>query len=350
MMGKTLRIAIFYEGGTENPYLALLMRALRQAGYDVSFAAACSPRWLWKNRKDIDVIHFQWVQYFYVSDNAFLSTLWAIFFFFKLIVARILGYRIVWTVHNIMPHERSPGFIDYIAHRSIAFLANDIIVHCHEAARLLQEAFGSIGTRFKLHVIPHGHYIGWYPDRLSKIEARDYFKIPDSEYVYLYFGAIRPYKGLEKLIQTFKKLSSGRLIIAGKPHNLQIESLIRQLSEKDPRISLHLSFIPDTLVTSFFECADSVVLPFSDVLTSGSAILALSLGRPVIAPALGCLPALISDRLGLIFDADSPEGLMEAMVDIRLRQYSAEEIKRSMMKNYDWLEIAKLYRGPYGSA
>jgi hypothetical protein len=54
--------------------------------------------------------------------------------------------------------------------------------------------------------------------------------------------------------------------------------------------------------------------------------------------------------LGLIFDADSPEGLMEAMVDIRLRQYSAEEIKRSMMKNYDWLEIAKLYRGPYGSA
>ena len=93
-----------------------------------------------------------------------------------------------------------------------------------------------------------------------------------------------------------------------------------------------------------------MVLPFSDVLTSGSAILALSLGRPVIAPALGCLPELISDRFGLNFDADSPEGLRDAMIDIRLRQYSSEEIKRSMMKNYDWLEIAELYRGPYGSA
>lgn len=347
MQGEKLRIAILYEGGNENPYLALLIRGLRQAGYDVSCKAACSPQWLWKNRQGLDVLHFQWVQYFYNSNNAFSSTLWAIFFFFKLIIARILGYRIVWTVHNIMPHERSPGFGDVIARYGLVILANDIVFHCRTAARLLKEAFG---TRGKLHVIPHGHYIGWYPDPPSKSEARAHFNIPDSEYVYLYFGVIRPYKGLEKLIHTFKKLSFGRLIIAGKPHNLQIESLIRQLSEKDPRISLHLSFIPDTLVTSFFECADSVVLPFSDVLTSGSAILALSLGRPVIAPALGCLPELISDRFGLNFDADSPEGLRDAMIDIRLRQYSSEEIKRSMMKNYDWLEIAELYRGPYGSA
>lgn len=338
---------MFYEGGTENPYLALLLRGLRQAGYDVSCVAACSPRWLWENRNAVDVLHFQWVQYFYVSSNSLSSSLWAIFFFFKLLLARIIGYRIVWTVHNIMPHERSPGFGDVIARYSLVLLANNIVVHCRTAVRLLEEAFV---TRGKLHVIPHGHYIGWYPDRLAKIEARDYFKIPEAEYVYLYFGAIRPYKGLEKLINTFKKLPTGRLIIAGKPHNSQIELMIRQLSENDPRISLHLFFIPDQMVTSFFGCTDAVVLPFSDVLTSGSAILALSLGRPVIAPSRGCLPELISDRFGLIFNADSPDGLRDAMIDIRLRQYSSEEIKKSMMKNYDWPETAKLYREPYGSA
>jgi glycosyltransferase involved in cell wall biosynthesis len=198
-------------------------------------------------------------------------------------------------------------------------------------------------------VIPHGHYIGWYPDATSQSEARSHFNIPDSEYVYLYFGAIRSYKGLENLLQTFKTLPSGRLIIAGKPHDSVIEWLLRQWAGKDPRISLHLSFIPDEKVTSFFECADSVVLPFSDVLTSGSVILALSMGRPVIATALGCLPELISDRFGLLFDTDSPDGLRKAMIDIRLRQYISEDIKSYMLENHDWLEIAKRYRSPYHS-
>lgn len=349
-MRESVKIAIFFDGGTENPYITLLVRGLRQIGYEVSYVSACSPRWLWENRKNVDVLHFQWAQYFYDSDNALSSTIWAIFFFVKLLIARILGYEIVWTVHNIMPHEESLGYGDIIARCSLVFLANNIIVHCCEAARLLKGAFGTIGARCHLHVIPHGHYIGWYPDAPSKSEVRAHFRIPDSEYVYLYFGAIRPYKGLEKLIHTFQKLTSSRLIIAGKPHDSQTEALIRQWSEKDPRIFLHLSFVPDERVTSFFECADAVVLPFSDVLTSGSAVLALSLGRPVIAPALGCLPELVSDRLGLLFDADSPDGLRDAMTDIRCRKYSPNDIKTHMLKNYDWMDIATRYRGPYHSA
>jgi len=341
-----MKIAIFFDGGSENPYITLLIGALRQRGYDVSCVSSCSPMWLWKNRKNVDVLHFQWIQYFYSSDNAFSSTLWAIILCFKLIMARILQYRIVWTAHNIMPHERSPGFGDVIARYSLARLANHIIVHCHAAAHLLQKAFG---TKDNIHVIPHGHYMGWYSGHPSKSEARAHFNIPDSDYVYLYFGAIRPYKGLEKLIETFKQLPNGRFIIAGKPHNAQVESLIRQLSEEDSRISLHLSFIPDQMVTHFFSCADAVVLPFTDVLTSGSAILALSLGKPVIAPTIGCLPELIMGSAGLLYDDENPEGLKDALINVRLQQYHPEEIRGSMMENYDWLEIAKLYRGPYGA-
>lgn len=341
------RIAFFYNAGSDNPYMTLLCRALRQEGYDVSCVESCSPGWLWKNRNTIDILHFQWVQYFYVGGTACSSTVWALIFLMKLILARVTGYRIVWTVHNIMPHEKSPGISDFIAHKGLVLLADEIVVHCQAAAGLLQEAFGK---RRNIHVIPHGHYAGWYPGCPSRSEARAHFGIPESEYVYLCFGAIRPYKGLERLIPSFRRTLSGRLIIAGKPLNPQMEASIRQLCENDPRISLHLSFISDPLVTLFFECADTVVLPFSDVLTSGSAILALSLGKPVIAPALGCLGELISDRFGLLFDPESPQGLESAMIDIRHRQYPSEEIKKHMRVCYDWLDIAKRYRALYDPA
>jgi glycosyltransferase involved in cell wall biosynthesis len=73
------------------------------------------------------------------------------------------------------------------------------------------------------------------------------------------------------------------------------------------------------------------------------------MGRPVIATALGCLPELISDRFGLLFDTDLPDGLRKAMIDIRLRQYISEDIKSYMLENHNWLEIAKRYRSPYHS-
>jgi len=339
------RIVFFYNAGSDNPYMTLLTGALRRAGYDVACVEGCSPWWLWKNRNLVDILHFQWVQYFYVGGHSWSSTLWALIFLAKLFLARWMGFKLVWTVHNLMPHERSPGLGDRIAHGGLAFLADEIVVHCHAAAALLQKTFV---TRGRIHVIPHGHYAGWYHENTSRSEARAYFNIPESEYVYLYFGSIRPYKGLERLIRTFRTLPAGSLVIAGKPSDSRAEGKIRKWCRDDPRISLHLSFIPDAQVPCLFECCDSVVLPFSDVLTSGSAILALSLGRPVIAPSLGCLPELVSGRLGLLFDPESPSGLENSMTEIRHRHYSSEEIKSHMREHYDWRDIAKCYGALYG--
>lgn len=344
MIRKPTKIAIFFDSGTENPYMTLLVRGLCKIGYEVSYSSACSPRWLLNNRKIIDVLHFHWVQYFYYNDNAFLSTIWAIIFLIKLLIARIFGYKIVWTVHNIMPHEKAPGYGDIIARYALVLLAHDIIVHCGAAGDLFKERFK---RKSHIHVIAHGHYMGWYKEADSRNAARTFLNIPEEDFVYLYFGTIKAYKGLEKLINVFKKLASGHLIIAGKPHNRNIETTLRQMAEDDSKISLHLHFVPDNQVYQFFSGVDAVVLPFTDVLSSGSAILALSFGKPVIAPALGCLPELITDQCGVLFDPYDPDGLQKSMMMIRFNCYNSDEIKLYMKNNFNWDDIAEFYEIPY---
>ena len=120
------------------------------------------------------------------------------------------------------------------------------------------------------------------------------------------------------------------------------------MAEDDSKISLHLQFVPDDQVHQFFSGVDAVVLPFTDVLTSGSAILALSFGKPVIAPALGCLPELITDQCGVLFDPNNPDGLQESMMKVRLNRYNSDEIKLYMKNNFNWDNIAEYYKIPYG--
>ena len=79
-------------------------------------------------------------------------------------------------------------------------------------------------------------------------------------------------------------------------------------------MSAHIKFIPDEEVQVFFHAADVVILPYRAVLTSGSAILAISFGKPVVAPALGLITDLIRDgEDGLLYDPDEPGGLLRAM-------------------------------------
>ncbi len=342
---KKLKIAMMHDGGAENPYLSLLSGALRGLGHEVLTAPVCSPRWLWANRTSIDVLHFHWVQYFYKSPGVLSSSLWSLFFFLRLLLAKMLSYRIVWTVHNIMPHERCPGPSDLIARRSLALFADALVVHCRRAESLVREAFG---RRNGICVIPHGHYIGWYSGEPSREEARRCFQISAEEYVYLYFGAIKPYKGLEGLIGAFKQLPSGILIIAGRPDDPAIEKALRERIGGHPGIRFLPGFVPDDQVRMFFQCCDAVVLPFSDVLTSGSAVLALSLGRPVIVPDLGCLPELVSAELGLLFNPGGWDSLRKALIEIRSRSYHAGQTMDHMEQRYGWRGIAGRHLAAYG--
>jgi glycosyltransferase involved in cell wall biosynthesis len=97
------------------------------------------------------------------------------------------------------------------------------------------------------------------------------------------------------------------LLIVGKPLNQKIAKEIN--SVVDNRITTVLEFIPDDDIQIYMNAADVVILPYTDILTSGAAILAMSFGKPVIAPAVKCITETIDDKGGFVGSGSVSNGL-----------------------------------------
>lgn len=317
----------------ENPYLGLLETGLRQLGV----ATADDPndglswRWLLQNRGVVDVLHLHWVHYHYERDTALYSALALFIFAAKLALARVVGYRLVWTLHNLQPHEHRHPQIDRACWQIMALLAHRIIVHCEETGRQLRLRYG---RRRGMYVIPHPNYVGVYPPPPDQREARRQLGLDETNLVFLCFGAVRPYKGFQEAITAFKQLPDpdARLVIAGRPLDEAIAQEIATLAQDDRRIVTVLRFIPNAELPIYFSAADAVVLPFRTITTSGSAILAMSLARPVLAPALGCLPELLAGDRGILYDPADPESLARAM-----RRCRELDLKAMGCAAYEWI-------------
>ncbi len=256
----------------------------------------------------VDVIHFHWT-YTAVRTRTrkfvFMYPLFAI----QLAFFRLIGRRIIWTVHNLENHEKRNRFRDRLVSLLIGHMASNVVVHGTSARALVQKRFG-IPFR-KIAVIPHGNYIGLYPNEINRSEARRILNLKDSHRVLLFFGQIRLYKGVEELIETFRNIDSDDaiLIIAGKPLGQAIEQRIRLILKKDSRFRFHPGFVDEKRVQIFMNSADAVVLPYKDILTSGAVLLAMSFGKACIAPSLGCITETIDERGSFLYEASDPNGL-----------------------------------------
>jgi glycosyltransferase involved in cell wall biosynthesis len=303
-----------YEG---NPYWEQLQTNLEQQGVEFVLTEDklyLQWRWLMRNRGQVNVIHLHHLRHHYTVREQYASAKSLAKFVGKLLLARLLGYRVVWTVHNLYPHERlQPQIIGQLTHIAVAQLATAIIVHCEYARESLARAFY---RRRNVYTIAHPSYIGAYPNTISRQEARTRLGLSDHQRVFLFLGTIRPYKGIDRLTEAFSKIPGGELtlIIAGKPWHTMPESELQALAQGDKRITIVPRFVPDTDLQLYFNAADTAVLPFTDVLSSGSALLAMSFGCPVVAPATGCLPEVITADTGILYDPSDPDGLHEALL------------------------------------
>jgi len=143
-------------------------------------------------------------------------------------------------------------------------------------------------------VVPHGHYRGAYPDSMTPAEARRDLALPPDARVVLFFGSVRPYKNVTELIAAFHGVADERwrLVVAGQPAGVDDAAALRGQAAGDGRIRLDLGFVPAERVQVYLRAADLVVLPYREVLNSGSALLALSFDRPVLVPERGAMAEL----------------------------------------------------------
>ena len=312
-----LRVAFYPNtpGWLINPYLSLLKQALEQDSVVVVNVNNdfLSTRWLLDNRSRVDVLHFHWIQYHYLGDSGVGSKRAFINFFRKLIFARLLGFRVVWTLHNLLPHEQLDGNLDLSARRAMVRLSDAIIVLCEQGRRELAQEFGRTEN---VYVSPIGKYEELHLEKMPCSEARRRLSFSDRDFIYLFFGAVRHYKGVLELARTFSSLDGEhlKLVIVGAVHDEDVRSQLRLEAEKDPRILVQFSLVPDDELQLFLTAADIVVLPFTKILSSSSVIAALSYGKPVIVPELGCIPEWVNLDCGILYGPADIDGLRHAML------------------------------------
>ena len=256
-------------------------------------------------------------------------------FICELLLLKISGISVIWTVHNIVDHEGKYKNIELFFNKVLARLCDNIIVHCPYSKQEVMRVYETDDS--SVTVIPHGNYIGSYENRISCSRARERLKLDMKDIVFLHFGQIRPYKGILELISAFETLSDqkARLLIVGKPLNDEVAQDIMNRCNNNKRIKTFFGFIPDNEVQVYMNAADIVVLPYKDILTSGAVIIAISFGKPIITTPSGCIADTL-DENGSFLYLDTEGGLLKTMQ----RVLNTDKAKLQSMGKHN-LELAQ---------
>lgn len=200
------------------------------------------------------------------------------------------------------------------AGRVVRSLAGWYVVHS-EADRAL------VISRYRLPqdrtlIIPHGLY-DQYP-RIDRAAAREQLGIRE-EYVILFFGLLRPYKGVRTLIEAFDLLPPGiaatsRLLIVGEAWEDRESLSLAGRSRYCEKITVVDRYVADSEVSLFFSAADVLAIPYTRASASGVAHIGMAFGIPIIASAVGGLSESLGTYGGTTFiGPGKPEELAAAL-------------------------------------
>lgn len=344
------QVSVFVYPWHPNPYQELLYSALLHCCPTTRVSSGRTYRVLggllfplqaiWRRLSGYSIVHIHWPDFGLASDGPLSRRLSFLAFHAAIVTLRVLRFRVVWTAHNVLPHERRTSD-DAAAARELGGAAHAIIVHAGTTLPQLAEV--AIPTD-RAVIIPHGHYRGVYPVTQTRAEARADLALKESHVAVLFFGLIRPYKGVPELVRIFVECARHEacLIIAGACHDPEADRAIKEAADR--RVVHRDGYVEDGEVAAYFLAADLVCLPFRRVTTSGSLMLAMTFGRPVIAPRVGAIAGLPED-VGFFYDADDPLGLRKALTDALARpgdRRARGSAAAAYAGRFSWDELARM--------
>jgi GT2 family glycosyltransferase/glycosyltransferase involved in cell wall biosynthesis len=234
----------------------------------------------------------------------------------NLLKLREKGCRIVWTIHNVLPHDDRFLEIEIDLREQIGRVADRIHIHSTKSIEQIRAVYDL--PQEKLSVLPHGNYVNVYPNYVTRDQARKRFGFMEDDIVFLFLGQLRPYKGIDELFTAFSRLhnrhSRAKLLIAGEPVHPYRPGMVAAKSNILQGVTVVEGHIPDDQLQWFFNAVDMVVLPYRKILTSGSVLNAMSFSRPVIAPDVGMLNEFVKEGVtGYRFEAGNADDLFRKM-------------------------------------
>jgi glycosyltransferase involved in cell wall biosynthesis len=280
-----------------------------------------------------DVVHFEWLAV-------------------QPLDVRLLPDRrpLVITAHDVLPREPRPGQL--AAQRRLYERASAVVVHSHHGRERLVVDLGVEPER--VEVIPHGAFTHLtelehevpLPEELAEVEGP----------VVLFFGLLRPYKGLEVLLDAWKGIGGAELWVVGNPR-MSLRSLrARALRSLPVQASGSVRFVPryvsDAELPAYFRRADLVVLPYLEIDQSGVLFTALAFGKPLLLTSVGGFPEVADQGAAeLVAPGDRAAlhiALKRLLGDPARREQLAANAARAASTTYSWDGIAarhlELYR------
>ncbi|MDB5689569.1 MAG: gumI [Sphingomonas bacterium] len=318
---KPLQLALSPLGSAENPFVGSFTDALRGGGAEVR-----SHKWRLRTLIGVDVVMMHWPNEFMgrSSRRDVLPKL------LTMRAARALGTRFVWVAHNLRPHD---GASDFPAITRAFVRGLDGIIYLSEASRQLAHDLYDIPPRTRELVTVHGRYHDLTAPTDYPIPA------PGAPVRLLNFGLIRPYKNIDRLIDVVADARSAiDLTIIGKAVD---PGFARSLAARAATLpNVHLDLRPETIPQAELEraidAAHAVVLPYREILNSGSAIQALGRHRPVLVPARGSMPELqaqIGQEWVSLYDGELTAATMDRLAtELRANRRSP----RPDLERFDW--------------
>lgn len=353
-MEKKLRIAVWNDI-THQPYLKSLYTNLKKCkGVKVETLMPSSQLSIISVSLKADIVHLHWIEYFMLSYTYGLLASVIKFFSFLtfVIILKIFRKRIVITLHNVQPHEIISQTLIKTGFRLSLKMADAIIVHNHFSKKAICRLYKICGKAAqKVIVIPHGNFIGFYENKVSKSKAREILKIDKDKFVLLYLGRIRKYKGIELLLEAFKKAITVEnnifLMICGNPDEI---SLVKKLNtvknEIKYNIFIHPKYIPEGDLQIYMNAADVGILPYTQVTTSGSVLLFSSFRKPVIVPNISVIKEAIGNS-AIYFKKGDINSLTEAILLAKQMKGNgvlnkiADAVYNKVLSKYSWQKIAE---------
>lgn len=256
----------------------------------------------------------------------------------------------VMTAHYILPPRPSRR---QLASARRAFGAMDAVVaHSGHGARRLREAVGLDPARIR--VIHHGafDYLTRQPEEKPLAPELEGAESP----VILFFGLLRPYKGIDTLLEAFRQVKGAELWVVGNPR-MDVAPLRALAAEAPGRVRFLTRFVEDAEIPALMRAADVVVLPYRDAEHSGVLYAALAFGKPLVLSAVGGFPEIAEQGAARLVPPEDPSTLASALHDLVSDETARMELGHAATRaadgSYSWDEAARqtitLYKELLGS-
>lgn len=262
-----------------------------------------------------DILHLHTLHYFFLGKNNLNRFIKFVIFISQIIILKLLGIKIVWTVHEWADRFGGGKYaIPASATGILGSVFDAIIAHCESTKNEVVKAF-HLEDKNKVFVVLHGNYLGSYENKISQLEARKFLGIPPENLVFLLFGNIHRTKGFLEGIEAFQSLQANQisLLIVGNPAEDGIEELIKEKIKNSENILFIPRIIPDEDIQIYMKACDCVMVPYKVFTTSGVTILSMSFAKACIAPNIGFFSDVLDNAGCFLYDSNQEDGLLHAM-------------------------------------